>query len=301
MFKITCVIVTYNRINKLKKAIKSYENQTVLPNEIIIVDNCSTDGTTEFLEKWVTEDNNIKKDTIFLKQNTGGSGGFYTGIKKAMEGDCDWIYVSDDDAYLESDVIELLHKRIAEVSHRVGAICGTVLENGEIGFFHRRVYKEHLFWLTERNLGNKEYKRHCVDLSTYSYVGTALRKDALFEIGLPHKDFFLWYDDTEHGVRMGKRYRILLFPDIRIIHDVEPSNNKITWKKYYGYRNYLLTLKYNYSNIYYVFWKSMLRLSCIKDFITQRKEVIKMKLQAIEDADNNKLGKSEVYYPGMKL
>ena len=36
----------------------------------------------------------------------GGSGGFYAGIKRAMEQEADWIWVSDDDAYLKDDALK---------------------------------------------------------------------------------------------------------------------------------------------------------------------------------------------------
>ena len=44
----TIGIPTYNRLSFLKEAIKSAEEQTLKPNQIIITDNCSTDGTNRF-------------------------------------------------------------------------------------------------------------------------------------------------------------------------------------------------------------------------------------------------------------
>ena len=47
-----CVVVTFNRLDKLKKALQAYEVATVLPLYIIVVDNNSTDGTQEYLDSW---------------------------------------------------------------------------------------------------------------------------------------------------------------------------------------------------------------------------------------------------------
>lgn len=47
------VLVTFNRLEELKKAIPCYENQTVKPKYIIVVNNCSTDGTDKFLAGWI--------------------------------------------------------------------------------------------------------------------------------------------------------------------------------------------------------------------------------------------------------
>ncbi len=52
---IGAVIVTFNRLEKLKKALASYEKQTLLPEYIIVVDNASNDGTKEYLEEWKKE------------------------------------------------------------------------------------------------------------------------------------------------------------------------------------------------------------------------------------------------------
>lgn len=300
--KITCVLVTFNRIEKLKKALDSYQKQKVLPDRMIIIDNHSTDGTVEFLEEWKKQNNLFKTDIIFLPENTGGSGGFHFGIKKALETDGDWIYISDDDAYLQNDVLEKITKHAMDVGQNVGAICGKVEENNSLGYFHRRKIKEKLFSLKELNLKDEDYRKDSVELSTYSFVGTALRTDAIWNIGLPNKDFFLWYDDTEHGIRMGKRYKIMLFPDVVIHHDVDASNSGISWKKYYGYRNKLLTLKYNYSKVYYNSEVLLLKISMVRDLIVKKRHpLIKMKREAILDASKNKLGISNIYYPGAKI
>lgn len=71
--KINCVVVTYNRLSLLKECLSALENQTYPIQRIVIVDNCSTDGTSEFLDSLT--------DTRYLiihsKENIGGAGGFF--------------------------------------------------------------------------------------------------------------------------------------------------------------------------------------------------------------------------------
>ncbi len=45
------IVVTYNRKKKLVKALNSLLNQTFSPKHIILIDNCSTDGTEELLKQ----------------------------------------------------------------------------------------------------------------------------------------------------------------------------------------------------------------------------------------------------------
>ena len=52
MKNIGIVLVTYNRLEKLKIALSCYEKQKTKIDTMIIVNNCSTDGTFEFLEEY---------------------------------------------------------------------------------------------------------------------------------------------------------------------------------------------------------------------------------------------------------
>lgn len=52
MIKISLVSTVFNEKQRLHQTIKNIEEQTLFPNEIIITDAGSTDGTYEILEKW---------------------------------------------------------------------------------------------------------------------------------------------------------------------------------------------------------------------------------------------------------
>ena len=74
--KIAIVLCTFNRIDCLKIALQKYENQTVKPDFMVIVNNASTDGTKEYLDKWEGSPSSIKKFTINkILVDLGGSQG----------------------------------------------------------------------------------------------------------------------------------------------------------------------------------------------------------------------------------
>lgn len=99
--KIAAVVVTFNRLELLKQCIDSLRNQTHKLDEIIIVNNSSTDGTIEWL--------NQQKDlTIITQENSGSAGGQHTGIKIAYEKGFDWIWCFDDDCFVETNALEEL-------------------------------------------------------------------------------------------------------------------------------------------------------------------------------------------------
>ena len=62
--KIAAVVVTYNRLEKLKKALNSYDEQKHNVDYMIIVDNASTDATADWLDKWKMENHRFAVEVI---------------------------------------------------------------------------------------------------------------------------------------------------------------------------------------------------------------------------------------------
>ncbi len=63
--QVSLVIPTYNRILKLFRLLKSLNQLTPLPDEVIIIDDHSTDQTPELLKRWKDLDNGICKKIVF--------------------------------------------------------------------------------------------------------------------------------------------------------------------------------------------------------------------------------------------
>src|SRR5690606_7543337 len=105
------------------ECINSLLTQNELPDGIIIIDNNSNDGTMGYLDengiidkescldgseinkeiymKNSQSENNIKCVKIYYKIekiNTGGAGGFYTGLKISIEKGYKYSWIMDDDA-----------------------------------------------------------------------------------------------------------------------------------------------------------------------------------------------------------
>ena len=93
---LAAVIVTFNRKTLLGENIRMLLRQTMPFDKIFIVDNCSTDGTPEYLKEqgWMDDPRFVYVKT---HANIGGAGGFYTGTKTAFEAGADYIVLMDDD------------------------------------------------------------------------------------------------------------------------------------------------------------------------------------------------------------
>ena len=210
--KIGAVVVTYNRLDKLKKALKSFEDQQYLPAYVIVVNNASTDTTAQYLQQWQEKNAGFEKIILTMESNTGGSGGFYAGIKKAMEQEADWIWVSDDDAYLKEDALKQASDYLDGRTDlgEISAICGEIIKrNGEIDIKHGKCYYKKGIRICESILPVELYDKKEFEKGTFTYVGTIMNKKKLQEVGLPNKDYFIYWDDLEHGLRMAKVGKIL--------------------------------------------------------------------------------------------
>ncbi len=111
--KISVVITSYNQKDYLRQTLNSVMVQTLPPHEIIICDDCSTDGSQEMITDYQSKYPKLIKP-IFQKTNIGVTRNRNTGIKMAVG---DYITTLDgDDLYYP----EKLEKEMAAVK-RTGA------------------------------------------------------------------------------------------------------------------------------------------------------------------------------------
>ena len=259
------VIVTYNRMELLKECLACVCGQTIPFSRVIVVNNCSTDGTGAYLQS--REDAIVlSPDTIMCSddvsdgreakriwvidetENLGGAGGFYHGLQVARTMDLDWVLVIDDDAMIAPDYMErLLEGRTAQLTagkREVAALAGSVWTEDRLDLSHRRRITNRLLFV-ESAVEQEEY-RSAFSCDCATFCGLAIAGSKMQEIGLPQKDYFLWYDDTEYCLRLQDCGGITVIPDARLDHKTTLSKegmvakgvlHRIGWRQYYGYRN----------------------------------------------------------------
>ncbi len=234
--KYSIVIVTYNRLELLKEAVAHALSQKMQPSHIVIVNNASTDGTEEYLKALETQYEQIIVKT--LSNNTGGAGGFYYGLEMAHTLGDDWHVIIDDDAMLRKDFVSQLYVAIRKYP-QLRCVAGAVYTDGEIVTDHRQHMIRPGFRF--QKIEKEAYESHAFTCDTASFCGLMIKDDLIDEIGLPEKDYFIWYDDTEYCVRIRKCTQILVITHAILDHKVAVSNEgwprHYTWKDYYGIRN----------------------------------------------------------------
>lgn len=103
MPRISFVIPTFNCVAWLPLSIESILSQTEEDLEVIVVNDCSTDGTKEFLEYYK---DNPKVKVINNEKNMGAG---YSRNRGAMEASAEIIAVADaDDVYINTHAENIL-------------------------------------------------------------------------------------------------------------------------------------------------------------------------------------------------
>lgn len=230
--KIVAAIVTYNRLDFLKELIEALRSQTRIVDKIIVTNNGSSDGTTE----WLAKQDDIQ---IINQSNTGSSGGQYTGFKAAYDTGYDWIWIMDDDVIPKPDCLEVLMKGISKNDVHAPLRYtpeGEPFFNDAISYNFRNPFRS--IW--EDIYSSNDLENEYTDAVGITFEGPIFHRSLIDKIGLPEKKFFIYGDDTEYFIRAFKSgVRISVVRDAKFDRKLSYADPLagFGWKHYYIIRN----------------------------------------------------------------
>jgi len=106
--KISVVIPTYQRADLVRRAIESVLVQEHVPEEIILVDDGSTDGTREIVAEY-------EAVQYIHQENAGASAARNLGVRTAT---CDWVaFLDSDDFWLPGHLLGMTEAIYATMGH----------------------------------------------------------------------------------------------------------------------------------------------------------------------------------------
>ncbi len=100
--KVYAIIVTYNGMFWYDRCFGSLR-QSEIPVQVVVVDNASTDDTVEYIRTHFPEVHLIASDV-----NLGFGQGNNKGIRYALDNDADYVFLLNQDAWIEPDTIKTL-------------------------------------------------------------------------------------------------------------------------------------------------------------------------------------------------
>lgn len=209
---VSIVIINYNTKHLLDGCIKSLNDQTYQPLEIIFIDNLSTDGSCEHVK-----DKHKNVIPVCNDTNLGYSEGANQGIKKAKG---EYIMLLNPDILFEKDYIEKCVSKMEE-DHKIAAIAGKLYK---YDFQNHKKTKfidtAGLFCYNNRRVidngqGLEDEGQFDIPKQVFGISGACplYRKKALDDVKIPDggegeyldKDFFMYKEDVDIS------WRFLLF------------------------------------------------------------------------------------------
>lgn len=269
-------------------------------DEIIVVNNGSTDGTLDLLSASYPQ-----VTVLNLAANVGVGGGYAAGLDyAATEKKHDWVWLLDHDSVPKDDGLERLLQALNLVggpTESIGILASSPVNSGIEAAYSG------LLWGKGWGPPSSEVLRQpvCfVDVVISS--GSLVRREVVEKIGLPRADFFIDFVDFEYCLRARRQgYRIGLVRDSRLDHAMgtprtveffgfsRPWTQQPPWREYYLSRNYAYTV-WNF----YPDWKTKLftmqwllrHAAWISAFGEDKRACLRMMLSGFIDGRAGRLG-----------
>lgn len=235
--KTAAIILTYNRKKILRVCLDAVISQKTR-TDIIVVDNGSTDGTSDM---FIGENAEYVGDAIHYfntGMNTGCAGGFTFGIRKAAELGYDIVWLMDDDCVPSETALSELLVFASEYEGHYGFLASKVLWKGG-GICRMNLQRRTL----TRNV--KDMSRTVIPVVMSSFASLLIPMNVIKDVGLPYREFFIWTDDWEYTRRISRKYECFLIPSSEVTHyiksgskaDIASAAPERLERFYYLYRN----------------------------------------------------------------
>jgi len=237
------VVLNWNRREDTLDCLASLERLNYASHWILVVDNGSTDGSVETIERTYPP-----VEIIQTGANLGYAEGNNVGLREALSRNADYALVLNNDTIVAPDMLTRLVEA-AEADAHVGATGPTIFfhEAPDIiwsagGQFDWRRGKPLLRGLRERDVGQFP------DSQPVDYLpGSAIlmRREALEQIGGFEPRYFLYYEDNDWCLRAQRHgYTIVHVPRAQLWHKISLSQQfSSPCISYYHTRNRLLFLR----------------------------------------------------------
>lgn len=163
--RLTILVPAYNEAATVGQTIASLQRQTLLPEQIIVIDDCSTDNTFEVARS-------MGVTVVRPPRNTGSKAGAQNFALPMVK--TEFTLAVDADTSLAEDGVETILKAMENPS--VAAACGFVLPRHVRSVWERGRYIEYLFAFTFYKPIQDFYDRPMISSGCFSVYRTEVLK-----------------------------------------------------------------------------------------------------------------------------
>ncbi len=289
LYKLSIIIPTYNRPDDLRKCIASILRQTVLPDEIIVVD----DGDLKTLPL-VDECERAGIQYIYKKKEgkRGLTRSRNLGVKLAKG---DIIFFLDDDVVLFDDYVEeIVNTYMAYDSPDLAGVGG-MIENTRRNWWH--LY-DVLFMISGWRDGHILRSGFATDYGEGIFLKNVAKVDFLMGGVCSYKrwvfDEFQFSEsyqgygqgeDKDFSYRVSRKYTLLVNPKARLYHyeapqmrfDQEQKGKEYFCERYYFFKNHVLHHKWDWVFFGWAAFGYVLKRLLLTVFCLDKKQYARMK------------------------
>lgn len=238
MRRLAIVIVTFKRQELLSGLLDSILALTEAPWRVVVVDNENSPATGELVAgfarridaQWPPSDDDPDSAggasrVVYdpMEENTGGSGGFSEGVRRAFELGAEWFWVMDDDVAVLPEGLEVLGRWSGEADAVMGQRRD--FDGGHFFWQHRFWPRLAIYNPLSRDAWRpgERYKL----ANALCFEGGCFSRRVVEKIGLPDARFFIYLDDALYGYLASKVCDVYYVPDYVLSRRREVANKGI--------------------------------------------------------------------------
>jgi GT2 family glycosyltransferase len=240
MKKVSIIIVNWNGLNVLKDCLVSLEKLKYKNQELIVVDNGSSDGSIEFLEKY-------KNKKIILIKNSSNLGFAKANNQGYEKSSGQYILLLNNDTKVTPDLLGVLVNRL-EKEADIGVIQPKIYIMDKKDYLDNvGSYLTRLGFLQHIGYMEKDSDLYSNEEVVFSAKGACMliRREVIEKVGLFDSDFGSYFEESDFCWRVWlSGWKIIFCPKAKIYHKVGFTSKKQNqvMVNYHANKNRICTL-----------------------------------------------------------
>lgn len=223
---VVTVVPNWNLKEDLGECLQSLQRQTYTNHLIVVVDNGSTDGSSEFVQTHYPD-----VQLIPLPKNQGYAAALNVGIRYALIQHADYVFALNNDTVLELNTLERL-VQVLDSNIQIGIVSPKILYFDHPERIYRLGDRSYKLLPIPLGFGNKwrdhpKYSR-LLEFDYVSGCAMLIRATIFKDIGMFDTSFFMYYEDGDFCRRTRDHgYRIVCAGNAVLYHKASLSSKKI--------------------------------------------------------------------------